>query len=135
MTTHDGSSTDVVPSSSTVRSMLTNACLPSVTCWTPPMLKISRLVNRIPGLGRYLRYAIPVVNYEGVYPLSEAQLREWAVLDTFDMLAPAHDHPQRRGTVHRWFSEAGLRDVEVERIGFYVARGTKPEPQSMVTNV
>lgn len=87
---------------------------------------VSLVVGRLPVVGRKLRYAIPVVNYEGVYPLSPAQLREWAVLDTFDMLSPAHDYPQSADTLRRWFDDAGLRKVEVFRSGFLVGRGEKP---------
>ncbi len=57
---------------------------------------------------------------------SGAQLKQWAVLDTFDMLAPAHDHPQSVETLRRWFAEAGFSDVEVERAGLVVGRGTRP---------
>jgi SAM-dependent methyltransferase len=93
---------------------------------TPSMLALSRLFSRVPWIGRYLRYLLPVVNYEGTYPLSELQLTEWAVLDTFDMLAPAHDHPQRRSTVEEWFKEAGLENCSIERQGFLVGRGARP---------
>jgi SAM-dependent methyltransferase len=82
-------------------------------------------VGRIPVLGRKLRYAIPVANYDGVYPLSRQQLREWAVLDTYDMLLPAHDYPQSAATVSRWFADAGLADIEVFRSGFLIGRGRK----------
>ena len=91
----------------------------------PMLLPVSRILGRIPVVGRWLKHAIPVSNYEGVYPLTERQLREWAVLDTYDMLAPAHDHPQTRTTVAKWLHEAGLEQVEVFRIGQWVARGTK----------
>ena len=93
---------------------------------TPVMLAMSRVVTRVPMVGRYLRYLIPVVNYEGTYALTETQLREWAVLDTFDMLAPAHDHPQRQSMLAAWFAEAGLEERAIERVGFLVGRGTKP---------
>ena len=93
-----------------------------LVAWLWPL---SLRVGRIPGIGRKLRYAIPVVNYEGIYPLSERQLRDWAVLDTFDMLAPAHDQPQSAETVTRWFQEAGLSGIEVFRSGFIVGRGAR----------
>ncbi|MGB2712659.1 MAG: hypothetical protein WBC51_00660, partial [Vicinamibacterales bacterium] len=54
------------------------------------------------------------------------QIREWAVLDTFDMLAPAHDHPQSTRTLKQWFAAAALEDVEVQRPGLVVGRGRKP---------
>jgi hypothetical protein len=90
------------------------------------LLPVSRAAGRIPGVGRKLRYVVPVVNYEGVYPLTEEQLREWAVLDTFDMLAPAHDHPQTAETLLAWLRESGLKEVTVFRKGFLVGRGRRP---------
>jgi 2-polyprenyl-3-methyl-5-hydroxy-6-metoxy-1,4-benzoquinol methylase len=90
------------------------------------LLPISLAIGRIPKLGRRLRYAIPVCNYEGIFPLSKSQLREWAVLDTFDMLAPMYDQPQTLSTLRAWFDEAGMAATEVFRRGSYVARGMKP---------
>jgi len=92
---------------------------------TPGMLMASRTLSAVPGIGRYMRYLVPVANYEGVYGLNELQLREWAVLDTFDMLAPIHDHPQQRATLEGWLAEAALVDCMVERRGFLVARGRR----------
>ncbi|MGI8402117.1 MAG: class I SAM-dependent methyltransferase [Gemmatimonadaceae bacterium] len=93
---------------------------------TSSMLAASRVLGRVPAVGRYLRYLVPVVSYDGVYPLSSSQLYEWAVLDTFDMLAPAHDHPQQRSALVRWFTDAGLENFTVERLGFLVGRGNRP---------
>jgi SAM-dependent methyltransferase len=90
------------------------------------LLPVSLLVGRIPKLGRKLRYAIPVVNYEGIFPLSKKQLEEWAVLDTFDMLGATYDYPQSLDTLREWFEEAGMQAVEIFRSGFNVGRGTKP---------
>jgi SAM-dependent methyltransferase len=53
--------------------------------------------------------------------------REWAVLDTFDMYASAHDHPQTVKTVSRWFSDIGFADVVVKRgPNGVVAKGRRP---------
>jgi len=92
----------------------------------PALWWLSTALGRAPGIGRKLRYLVPVVNYEGIYPLTQAQLREWAVLDTFDMLAPAHDHPQSASALREWFTAAGLSQVEVHRSGFLVGRGVRP---------
>jgi len=91
----------------------------------PMLLAVSRLIGSMPRIGRKLKYLVPVANYEGVYPLTGEQLAEWAVLDTFDMLAPAYDQPQRDEVVRGWFERAGLLDVEVVRVGHLVGRGTK----------
>ncbi len=89
------------------------------------LLPVSVAIGRLPVVGRKLRFAVPVINYEGVFPLSAEQLREWAVLDTFDMLAPAHDHPQSKAALAAWFEEAGLHEIEVFRRNVYVGRGSK----------
>lgn len=92
----------------------------------PALYALSRLVCRIPVAGRYLRYLIPVANYTNVHPLNDRQLREWALLDTFDMWAPAYDRPQTLATVRGWFSDAGFTDVNAFHAGFFVGRGIKP---------
>jgi SAM-dependent methyltransferase len=86
---------------------------------------LSLAVGRVPVVGRKIRYLIPIVNYEGVYPLSPEQLKDWAVLDTFDMLGPAFDQPQSAETLEQWMRTSGLEDVEVFRSGFIVGRGRK----------
>jgi SAM-dependent methyltransferase len=91
----------------------------------PLLYPVSLALGRVPGAGRRLRYAVPVANYDGVYPLSAQQLREWAFLDTFDMLGPRYDRPQSAATVRSWFEEAGLSDVDVLRSGFIVGRGRR----------
>ena len=87
---------------------------------------VSLAAGRVPLIGRKLRYMIPIVNYEGVYPLSPQQLKEWAVLDTFDMLSPAYDRPQRAATLKAWLAEAGLDEIQVFRSGFLIGRARKP---------
>lgn len=92
---------------------------------TPLLLVVSRGVGRVPKVGRRLRYIVPVANYEGVYPLPQSQLREFATLDTFDMFSPAYDQPQDEPTLLGWFNEAGLVDVEVHRDGLLVGRARR----------
>jgi SAM-dependent methyltransferase len=92
----------------------------------PMLLPISLQLGRVPFFGRQLRKVLPISNYEGVHPLSPDQLREWALLDTYDMLAPVHDHPQTARTLLRWFSEhPELAHVEVFRQGHLVGRAMK----------
>jgi SAM-dependent methyltransferase len=92
------------------------------------MWPVARLLARIPTVGRRLNWMLLIGDYQGVLPLPDAQLREWAVLDTFDMLAPAYDDPQDRETLERWFIETGMRDIEVHP-GYngIEGRGTRPE--------
>lgn len=91
----------------------------------PTMLRISQFLGRIPIVGRILRRIVPVADYTGIYGLSQKQLEEWALLDTFDMLAPAYDKPQSVKTVTSWFKGSGLNDVEVFHWAHLVGRGRK----------
>jgi hypothetical protein len=52
-----------------------------------------------------------IADYSNV-GVPEAVLREWAYLNTFDMLAPRYDLPQTGRSVRSWLDQAGL-DGEV----------------------
>ena len=93
----------------------------------PFLLGFSRQASRLPVVGQFARRMVPVADYQGIYDLDECQLREWALLDTFDMLSPRYDKPQTCRTLHRWTQEAGLEEIEVGNFGHLVARGRKPE--------
>lgn len=92
----------------------------------PVLLPISCAMGRIPLAGKFLRRLVPIANYQGILPLTETQLDEWAMLDTFDWLSPAYDNPQTEQTARIWLEQAGLRDVEVLKVGHLVGRGRKP---------
>jgi SAM-dependent methyltransferase len=91
----------------------------------PWFLPISDLFIKVPLIGHYLRYALPIANYKGVYPLNEKQLTEWAILDTFDMYSPKFDNPQTVKTINSWFRGVGLKDYKVLKQGVIVGRGVK----------
>jgi SAM-dependent methyltransferase len=77
------------------------------------MWPMVRLIGKLPK-GRLLtRVIFSIWDYRGQIPVSEAMLREWAILDTFDALSPRYDKPQFMSNVRRWFRNAGLQDVEV----------------------
>ena len=46
-------------------------------------------------------------------PLGPQEIVSWAILDTFDALAPTYDKPQTKESVSRWFQEAHLSEVRV----------------------
>ena len=83
------------------------------------MMKLGQGMNRI-GLHALTRF-IPIPDL-AIMPkdLTREQLKEWVVLDTFDMLSPEYDNPQRIGTVARMFERSG---AEVTFAGF-VDNGT-----------
>lgn len=77
----------------------------------PVLFPITDVLFRLPIVGRAFRFAIPVANYVGIRELTRRQRYEWALLDTFDMLAPAYDQPQREGDLREVLQKAGLTDV------------------------
>lgn len=71
------------------------------------MMRLHFFFNRI-GLGKLLNRFIPLCDIRTTVPyktLSKTALKEWVILDTFDMFSPEHDHPQRIETVAKWFRE------------------------------
>jgi len=91
---------------------------------TPPLVPVSAWLHRM--AGRFGSRLLPIVQYDHLGLTSELN-REWAILDTFDMYAPAHDHPQSLNAVRRWYQDAGLVDVSVEYgPNGVVARGRRP---------
>jgi SAM-dependent methyltransferase len=99
------------------------------------MWPIARLIRRIPKVGCALNWRLLIADHSNNLPGAEdVLLKEWAYLDTFDMLSPAHDHPQTLRTFRRWHQDAGLTEIEVH-YGFngVEGRGRKrvvPEPQA-----
>ncbi|HEX7905922.1 MAG TPA: class I SAM-dependent methyltransferase [Chitinophagaceae bacterium] len=63
------------------------------------------------GLGKIVNRFLPIVDIKGTLPpgLSKEELKEWVILDTFDMFSPEHDHPQKIVTVKKWFEEFGMK--------------------------
>jgi len=91
----------------------------------PILLPVSQFLGRIPFLGKFLKRLIPIADYTGVFPLNTTQLKEWALLDTFDNLAPKYDNPQSITTVNDWFKKANFTNIEIFHCGHLVGRGIK----------
>jgi len=83
-----------------------------VRWYAPKLVPVSIGLSKV--LGRWAKRLVPIQQYEDLFPLTREQNVEWAVLDTFDALSPAHDHPQTLETVRKWYREAGFRDIVVE---------------------
>jgi ubiquinone/menaquinone biosynthesis C-methylase UbiE len=83
------------------------------------MIKTYKFFDKI-GIGRVVNRFIPIVDIKGTLPpnLNPQELREWVILDTFDMFSPEHDHPQRISTVKKWFEEFGMQVTFADYIIF-----------------
>ncbi len=95
------------------------------------MITATTFFNKI-GIGKYVNRFIPICDIKGTLPqgLSKKELREWCVLDTFDMFSPEYDQPQKIATVKKWFKEFGMTDVWGDKIYFdnsvtYIVKGIK----------
>lgn len=91
----------------------------------PRLLPLSVMLGHTPGIGRHLKRVVPVANYVGSLPLTPQQQLEWSLLDTFDWLSPAYDHPQTPETVRTWLERAGMAHIDVLHAGHLVGRGNK----------
>jgi 2-polyprenyl-3-methyl-5-hydroxy-6-metoxy-1,4-benzoquinol methylase/uncharacterized protein YbaR (Trm112 family) len=84
----------------------------TVAAITPRLIPFARWMRRI--AGRAGARMVPILEYSHL-GLSPELNREWAILDTFDMYSPAHDHPQSESTVRGWYETAGFVDITVRR--------------------
>ena len=96
--------------------------------YVPRWLPFDTVIKKAPGIGGLAGMLVPCWNYSSL-PLSRPLQIEWAILDTFDALAPAYDFPQTMATVGEWFREAGLADIDVRLGGNGVlGNGRAPDP-------
>ena len=90
------------------------------------MWPITGWLHKVPRVGRAITQRLLIADYRGDLPLPASLLKQWAVLDTFDMLSPRYDAPQTIPAVHRWYEQTGFERIEVSR-GYngIEARGVK----------
>jgi SAM-dependent methyltransferase len=95
-----------------------------IAALVPVFLPFAIILRRV--WGRVGIRLLPIVEYSHLGLTRELNER-WAILDTFDMYAPAHDHPQSILTVKRWYQEAGFEDVTVQYgPNGVIAKGRRP---------
>ncbi|MEO8481810.1 MAG: methyltransferase domain-containing protein [Acidobacteriota bacterium] len=103
---------------------------PIVQRYVRAMYPLLGLPHRIVGsrAARAMGQVVGICDYRGYFALSSEKHFELCLLDTFDMLSPAHDHPKTLATIQRWFSDARLQAVEVKP-GYngVEARGRRPQ--------
>ena len=97
------------------------------------MWPLARLLRRVPRIGHTLNWRLLIADYSGMLPgADDATLKGWAYLDTFDILAPAHDHPATLKRLRRWYQEAGLVEIDVH-YGHNGIEGRGRKPPSVET--
>lgn len=101
----------------------------SLKSYVDVMWPLARLVRKIPKIGYAINWRLLVADYSRLLPdASDDVLREWAYLDTFDMLSPEFDKPQTVKTFRQWHERAGLVEIDVHK-GYngVEGRGRKPK--------
>jgi len=78
------------------------------------MWGIASLIHRIPKIGRHINWILLIPDYRDMFQLSEDVLKEWAVLDAFDILSPVYDNPQYLETIQEWFLHTGFTEIDVK---------------------
>ncbi|MBS1759489.1 MAG: class I SAM-dependent methyltransferase [Bacteroidetes bacterium] len=74
------------------------------------LIKTYKVIDKM-GLAMVGHRFLPMADINRTMPdnLSKNELREWVILDTFDMYSPQYDNPQRIKTVKKWMEEAGVK--------------------------
>lgn len=95
-----------------------------ISAVTPTLIPITKFARRLAGRAGARLSPIVEYSYLGLKPEVNTQ---WAILDTFDMYSPAHDHPQTIESIRSWFAEIGFEEVHVARgPNGIIGRGTRP---------
>jgi SAM-dependent methyltransferase/uncharacterized protein YbaR (Trm112 family) len=81
-----------------------------VSAITPQLIPLAAALRKL--AGRAGARLVPIVEYSHLRLPPEIN-EDWAILDTFDMYSPAHDHPQRISAVNGWFVSEGFTNVTV----------------------
>lgn len=80
------------------------------------MWPLCRLLRQIPVIGPALSWKLLVADYSRELPsASEEILKEWAYLDSMDMLSPMYDFPKTVREFRKWHTNAALIDIDVHR--------------------
>lgn len=89
------------------------------------LIKTYRFFSRM-GIGKITNRFLPICDIDGTLPrnLNRERLREWCVLDTFDMFSPQYDQPQKIRTVVNWFNKYGMQNVK----GQFIKYDNTPAP-------
>lgn len=80
--------------------------------WIDTMWPLASQIRRLPRVGMSINWRLMIADHSN-YGVTGQTLKEWAYLDTFDMLSPRYDSPQTLETVQQWFVEAQMTDIRV----------------------
>ena len=76
----------------------------------PVLLPVTQLFKYM--FGKFGARFSPIKEYSEL-ELGADNNKNWAILDTFDMYSPEHDHPQKKKDVEEWFRDLGFSEISV----------------------
>lgn len=77
----------------------------------PIAFPLTDVLFRIPVLGKFFMFSIPIANYVHERQLNRKQRYAWAILDTFDMLSPQFDSPMTEAEASKILAESGVNEI------------------------
>jgi len=92
------------------------------------MWPLAGLLRRVPKIGPSLNWLLLIADHSRTLKgVPDQVLKEWACLDTFDMLSPLYDKPQTQREFRKWFEQESLEAIDVHP-GYngFEGRATKP---------
>jgi len=87
------------------------------------LIKTYKFFDKL-GIGIIAHRFIPICDINRTLPanLSKEELRQWVVLDTFDMFSPQYDNPQKISTVRKWMEESGIAITFADFVPYATSR-------------
>ena len=80
------------------------------------MWPIARLIMKIPVIGKKINWRLMIADYSILLKNADSKtLKEWAVLDTYDMVSPVYDLPETVKSFRKWHEDEGLINIDVHR--------------------
>jgi SAM-dependent methyltransferase/uncharacterized protein YbaR (Trm112 family) len=83
-----------------------------VKAWVDFMWPLAGVIRKLPK-GYAINWRLLVADYSFL-GLQGDVLKEWAYLDTFDMLAPRYDRPATLRAFRKWAAAAGILEIDAE---------------------
>ncbi|WP_299455619.1 class I SAM-dependent methyltransferase [uncultured Microscilla sp.] len=79
------------------------------------MWPLAKVIRKIPKIGPSINWRLLIADYSREFSNTDNEtLKEWAYLDTMDMLCPMYDYPQTMNTYKKWHKEAHLTGSHFE---------------------
>jgi len=78
------------------------------------MWPLAQALMKIPRFGKMINWRLMIADNSQILQNADSKtLKEWAILDTFDMLSPAYDLPVTLKMFKKWHIDEGLINIEV----------------------